>query len=349
MTEPNLNVNQQRGHDNQPNPTGIKRSDRCSTRVDSPTPETPESAAIRSQFAPECLAHSGRHLLAEGRPQQAANQPAPKRRGPGRNSQRRQAEQLQTKLTTRDHAVLTSLQDHHYLTTTQLQRFHFDDHQTMSAAGRICRRALTRLAELGVIEHLDRRVGGVRAGSASYVWRLGRIGEALLRLSQPQRPRSRHKEPSLHHLEHCLAIADSHLALLDLARQNVVESATVVTEPSCWRRYLAPSGAMATLKPDLYAMTTSGEFEDHWFIEVDRGTESLPTLLSKCAQYEDYRRTADAQHDNGVFPLVLWLMPSVQHAEWLGQAIARTKNLDSGLYRIGTLAELERILSEVQP
>jgi hypothetical protein len=328
------------------------RSDRCSNRVDSLTPVTPGMSAAGAQFAPECLTRSGRHLPSERPQQQVAsntNDNSQHRRGLGHNSQRRQAERLQTKLTNRDHDVLTSLQDHHYLTTTQLQRLHFKNHQTTAAAGRICRRSLTRLVRLGLIEHLERRVGGVRAGSASYVWRLGRIGDALLRLQSPQRPRARHKEPSLLHLQHSLAIADTHLAFLELARQAAIELPTVVTEPACWRRYLAASGAMVTLKPDLFVMTVSGEFEDHWFIEVDRGTESLPTLLGKCAQYEDYRRTGDAQHDDGVFPLVLWLMPSEQQADRLGKAIAQAKELDRGLYRIGTLAELARIVSGVQP
>lgn len=353
MTEPYQHCKQQsdrhHGQSDRPASNLLPGSDRCSSRVDRSTPEAPESSALRSQFAPECLTRSGRHLLAEGRRPQAHGQLIPKRRGPGRDSQRSRAERLDTKLTSRDRAILASLQDHHYLTTSQLQRLHFEDHQTPAAAGRICRRALTRLAELGVIEHLERRIGGVRAGSASYVWRLGQVGEAWLRLSQPQRPRSRHKEPSLHHLEHSLAIADSHLALLDLVRDAVIEAASIVTEPSCWRRYLATSGAVVTLKPDLFAVTANGEFEDHWFIEVDRGTESLPTLLGKCAQYEDYRRTGDAQQANGVFPLVLWLMPTRQHAERLAQAIAKAKNLDSSLYRIGTRAELGRIISGVQP
>jgi hypothetical protein len=203
------------------------------------------------------------------------------------------------------------------------------------------------LPQLQVIEHLERRVGGVRAGSASYVWRVGPIGDQLLRLQAPHRSRARRKEPSLRHLEHCLTIADVHLALTALARAKRVELLSVATEPACWRRYLAASGSVDTLKPDLFAVTASGDYEDHWFIEIDRGTESLPTLIKKCAQYEDYHRTGSAQADGGVFPLVIWVVPSETHADSLAEAIIASRNLDNSLYRVCTAARFPDIVTGV--
>jgi len=231
----------------------------------------------------------------------------------------------------RGQAVLNSVKNHRFLTTQQIQRFHFSEHSTGDAAARICRRVLHRLHRLRVIEHLERRVGGVRAGSASYVWRVGLIGDRILRLNSADEARGRRKEPSLRHLEHCLAIADTHVALRDLAAAGRVELLQVQTEPRCWR-----TAGSSVLKPDLYAVTASGDYEDHWFIEVDRATESLPTLLRKCAQYEDFRRTGTEQQAEGVFPQVLWVVPDEQHADKLRRAIATSRNLDSGLYRIGT-------------
>jgi len=63
---------------------------------------------------------------------------------------------------------------------------------------------------------------------------------------------------------------------------------------------MAGSGSRLTLKPDLYVLTAPrtnqqpSEFEDHAYIEVDRATESLPTLIRKCRQYETYRRSGHA-------------------------------------------------------
>jgi hypothetical protein len=241
-------------------------------------------------------------------------------------------------------AILHSLDAHRLLTTQQLIRFHFADHATPAAAGRICRRVLQRLFELDLIEHLQRRVGGVRAGSASYVWRVGGIGDQLLRLqTSTDRPRARRKEPSLHHLEHCLLIAEAHLALLDLARKQRLELLSVVTEPRCWRRYLTISGSPETLKPDLLAITAQADYEDHWFIEIDRATESLPTLLAKCAQYQDYRRSG--QTDDDVFPLVVWVVPNQTHAAKLTAAIASSRTLDPALYRICTLDRFGEVIT----
>ena len=69
-------------------------------------------------------------------------------------------------------------------------------------------------------------------------------------------------------------------------------------EPASWRRFTGLGGARLTLKPDLYAETasTSGSDLVHaWFIEVDLGTEGIPTLLKKCRDYEAYRRTGIEQ------------------------------------------------------
>jgi hypothetical protein len=269
-------------------------------------------------------------------------------RGPAKRGQREQASRLEAHLSSRDLAVLFSLDAHRFLTTQQLIRFHFSGHATPAAAGRICRRVLQRLFDFGLIEHLERRVGGVRAGSASYVWRVGAVGDQLLRLlaaNDDGRSRARRKEPSLRWLEHCLQVAEVHLALLDLGRARQLEVLSVVTEPRCWRRYTPHSGVPETLKPDLLAVTAQAEFEDHWFIEVDRATESLPTLLTKCAQYEDYRRSGQAEQAGGVLPLVVWVVPDKAHAAKLTAGINASRTLDPALYRVCTLASLPDVIS----
>jgi hypothetical protein len=196
-----------------------------------------------------------------------------------------------------------------------------------------------------VIEHLERRVGGVRAGSASYVWRVGLIGDQLLRLASGDGVRARRKEPSAHYLDHCLAVADCHLALVAASREARIELLQVQTEPTCWRDYLASGGTQRTLKPDLYALTASGEFEDHWFLEIDRATESLPTIVGKCVQYEAYRRTGREDHDHGVFPLVVWVVPDQVRASKLQAALRAARGLDRDLYRVTTVNDLATLVT----
>jgi hypothetical protein len=314
-------------------------SGRWSGRVAGQDPRPTEDAGLGRISAPESFTRlSGTASVAERAPKAK-----PEPRAAVERLSRGQADRVARSLGDRDRAILGSLNAHRFLTTAQIERFHFMGHLSPDAAARICRRVLHRLHELRVIEHLDRRVGGVRAGSASYVWRVGLIGDRLLRLGSADQPRARRKEPSLRHLEHCLAIADSHLTLRGLAAAHRIELLQVQTEPACWRT--AASFGDRILKPDLFAVTASGDYEDHWYIEVDRATESLPTLLRKCVQYEDYRRTGAEQHDRGVFPLVVWIVPDETRATKLSAAITASRSLDGDLYRICTPSSFSDVIT----
>lgn len=75
-------------------------------------------------------------------------------------------------------------------------------------------------------------------------------------------------------------------------------------EPECWREY-SEYGSQLSLKPDLYAATVSGEYEDRYFIEVDLDTESAPKVIEKCERYHKYYWSGLEQEENGVFPLTV--------------------------------------------
>ena len=323
------------------------RADRCSTRVDDDPGKHASQTQPQELYAPEASAVYPGSAEVTLRPERSGT-PAGGRR-PRRRTGQRQLIEIQGMLSDRDTQILTSLSFHPFLLTGQIARMHFASHASDASGGRVCRRVLARLAELRAIEHLERRIGGVRAGSASFVWRLGPVGRRLLRLSASQasradEPRSRRKEPSLHHLDHSLAIAEAHIRLLEASHEHRFELLRVQTEPQNWRPYIGAAGERLILKPDLYAVTASGDYEDSWAIEVDRGMESLPTLLRKCAAYEAYRRSGSEQAAAGVFPWVLWLMPSTVLADKLRQAVEASRTLDSSLYRITTFGDLLTVI-----
>jgi hypothetical protein len=201
---------------------------------------------------------------------------------------------------------------------------------------------LRRLHGAGLLRQLDRRVGGIRAGSASFIWSLTEQGHRLRQVGALDQPRLRYREPSQRLLDHALAIADTRVRLVIAAREGRIELSDVQTEPACWRSYLGPSGERLVLQPDLAAITAPRiegqltDFEDCWFLEVDLCTEHLPTVLRKCAQYESYRRTGSEQQRLGIFPAVVWVMSHPERADALRTAIARTTSLDEQLYRITT-------------
>lgn len=243
----------------------------------------------------------------------------------------RRLARLRSSLSHRDWAVLRLVAGHRYLLTRQLEAFCFNDHASPASGIRTARRVLRRLAQSGLLTPLHRRVGGVRAGSASYVWQLAPAGHRLLTNDGSGR---RPHEPSPRFLGHCLAIADAHLQLLGLQRQGALKRADIELEPDCWRSYVGPGGERRLLQPDLYAKTATSSYEDRWFIEVDLGTESLPTLLGKCAQYEAYRASGHEQSASGVFPLVVWQLPMTARRDALAVRIARSTHLTPRLYRL---------------
>lgn len=295
-------------------------SDRWSGRVEPSASNAEVGSQYRGDSAPEGLSSHG-HRGGPRRPRLSA----------------RRLLRLQDDLSDRERAVLLGLADCRLLATGQLQRLHFADHATEGAASRICRRVLARLQRLGVIEHLERRIGGVRAGSASYVWRVGQVGERLLRQAD-EALRGRHKQPGLRFVDHVLAIAECTVQLVEADRRDDLELVTVEHEPACWRGFLGSHGSAETLKPDLYAVTANAEYEDSWFIEVDRATESLPTVLRKCAQYERYQRSGREQAARGVFPAVLWVVPDDGRATAMTAAIRRRYGPNQELFRVTSAA-----------
>jgi len=245
---------------------------------------------------------------------------------------------LALSLSARDKGVLSSVADHRYLTSRQIERFHFHDHATSLSGARVGRRVLRRLHSLRVLTHLERRIGGIHAGSASYIWQVGPAGDRLLRTENGGTRRRQH-EPGRLFLEHCLAVADAHLKLVEADRASIVELVGLQPEPDCWRRFSGLGGARLMLQPDLYAVTgdrADPEYVNRWFIEVDRGTESLPTLLKKCQQYESYRSTGIEQADGDTFPVVVWQLPDENRLTRLRTAIARSSRLEHALFRLAT-------------
>ena len=258
---------------------------------------------------------------------------------------RQQLEKAEEKLGARDRQILTAVQRYRYLLTGQIQRLYFVDAATSAAALRATARALKRLQELGMIDHLARRIGGVRAGSGSLVWYITHAGERLLRLhDQAPTPIKRFFEPSPHFLAHSLAVAEVAVQLLELCRNpREVKLTALQPEPECWRTY-SEYGTVLALKPDLFAVTASGQYEDRWFIEVDLATESPAKVVGKCEKYHKYYRTGLEQQEAEVFPLTVWIVPTVERKEKLIAHIRAAFDKQPKLFSVITNDELTHLI-----
>lgn len=243
-----------------------------------------------------------------------------------RNELRRIASQLSD----RDWSILRFIRRHHYANTTQIRRQFFRGHASIPAAARACARVLDRLYQRRIVGRLERRVGGIMHGSSSYVWCLDVIGDRLSR--QPSDPRWRPYEPSVAFLDHTLAITETHVQLSEAESASAFELRDIAIEAEAWRDFVTPGGTRTVLKPDLKITVGIDDYLDHWYLEVDRGSESLPVLMRKCRSYDHYRRTGRAQAEHGVFPRVLWMLPDTRRVERLRAAIDAEQNLPAKMF-----------------
>jgi len=254
---------------------------------------------------------------------------------------------LLMRLSERDLSILESLWSFRLLSTAQIRRLHFHTgHATVAAASSATMRVLSRLEAQHLVARLHRRIGGVRAGSSGIVWQLGAAGERLLRAMRSETRRRRYIEPTMTFMAHTLAVAELAVRLQELENSGAIELVAVETEPSCWRSFVGPHGAIEWLKPDLFAVTASGDFEDHRFFEADLGTEHPPVVVRKAKVFQRYAATGAHQARHGLFPAVVWVVPGPGRQAALQAALAADKAIQPGLFRVVTTEELTELITQ---
>lgn len=227
-----------------------------------------------------------------------------------RRLSRAAAERLPEQLGERDRAIVGDLARVRVLTGDQLTRLHFHELSAKSR-DRARRRVLARLAGLDLVTMLERRVGGVRAGSAGLVYALGVAGQHVVPLldadgdGNPARRPRQPWTPGRVFLAHTLAVAELYVRLVEATRAESFGLGTFLAEPASW----TSNGLGGWLKPDAYAVLRAGDVEDSWWIEVDRATESLATLRRKLLAYLDFVNQGQLGPD-GVVPRVLITVPN---------------------------------------
>jgi len=253
---------------------------------------------------------------------------------------------LRERLSERDRAILEQVAALRLMSARQLQAVHFPlaAHENDQAATHARQRVLARLAREQLLTRLDRRIGGVRAGSAGFVMALGPVGQRVLAVNAPRR---RAYEPTLRFVDHTLAIAQLAVDVTLASRQGLLDLLDCQSEPRCWRQFQG-LGGRRLLRPDLFLALGSGEYELRWFVEVDRSSESLPTLIRKCRLYADYYQSGREQaRQGGVFPRVCWSVPDEPRAERLREAIDREPSFPAGLFVVTTSDKTLSILRAV--
>lgn len=254
-------------------------------------------------------------------------------------------EDLRGRLSVRDIEVVESVGELRLLSGRQIQALHFpaEQHASRVAAVRACHRVLRRLVDELVLVRLGRRdVGGVHAGSASFIYALGPAGQRLLR---PAGPRRRLFEPTGRFVDHTLATAQIVVDVAAARRAGVVGTLSYEAEPACWRPF-AGTGTRLVLKPDLSVVVDAGDYRLRWFVETDRSSEALTVIVRKSQLYTRYYQTGREQaHGDGAFPRVLWVAPDERRARAIRTAIEREKDLPEGLFLVTTSEQAASVIA----
>jgi hypothetical protein len=242
--------------------------------------------------------------------------------------------------------VLNDLARVRLLTGRHVERLHVQDGSPLTQARRT-RSLLQRLYDLGLVSRLERRVGGLHAGSAGFVYGLAPLGQRLTTERGPAGGRRLRRpwEASRYFVDHILAVSELYVQLRELERAGRFELLRFDGEPSCWRTWTGHGGERLVLKPDAYVVLARRDFEFASFIEVNRSTESLNVIRRKAQTYVTYFQAGVEQHAHGLFPRVVWLPDTEQRRERLIDGLARLDSEHWRLFGVGLLADAERLLT----
>ena len=243
--------------------------------------------------------------------------------------------------------LLALVAAHRFATTTQLARLTALEYASSASALRQTQRHLASLAQQRLLTSLERRVGGWQGGSAVTVWAATTRGHRLVAADEGEEEvprRQRPREVSTTFLDHLLAITEVRTSIEEAVRQEADTEATVALEPDCWRTALSPSGQVQVLRPDLAVTITSPAYEDRYLIEVDRATENPGRVIATCWRYQEHQATSAQASDDGVFPLVVWLVPTDRRRHRLERAIAHSTGLLRDLFRVIRLDQLPTLI-----
>ncbi|MFC0040713.1 replication-relaxation family protein [Actinomadura rayongensis] len=192
------------------------------------------------------------------------------------------------------------------VTGSQIERLYFSG---MASRFTVRKRVMHRLVESRALVILPRRVGGNFGGSSPAIYAIDPAGSMLIRTIHgiPERQKKvigGRVSPRLH--SHILAVSEIYVQLIESSRRLPFAVAEFQTEPESW--WTTDLGDV--VKPDAYAalVRRNHQVTDHWWIEVDRGTEGVPVLQEKMRNYLRIAQS-DATGPGGVIPRVLFSTP----------------------------------------
>ena len=232
--------------------------------------------------------------------------------------------EIEMSLNERDRHVLETLRLLRYCKTNQLQRLFFYTASTPRAALTAAMKVLKRLKADGLVDHLERRIGGAGGGTGAYIWFLTNAGERLLDYGKDKDGnRARQNKNTDEFIRRNLAVAEYYVRFTEICRMGQDMSlAHIEVNPLSLRSFIK-DGKTVALRPDMYVEINNGKYHDHWFIEVDMGIDKTDDITNRVQKYRQYYYARIEQEKIGVFPVVLWIVDSEERKEMITNAVQK--------------------------
>ncbi|NQD41431.1 replication-relaxation family protein [Glutamicibacter halophytocola] len=224
------------------------------------------------------------------------------------------------RMTSRDAAIVETVNRFGQLSSGHIWQLHFHNTNKNSLD-----RVLKRLVEKKLLSRIERRlVGGNGGGSGQYVYQLGSMGHDFLGKRGKFTPAHR----TVKH--HMLEIVDAYVQFVEAEKSGRIRVLNYFAEPDS---HIDIAGAK--LRPDLfieYELLGEGEAASYW-IEVDRGFESVSVISSMVARYVHAMEHATVK-DIETVPAVLFIVPDAQRKRNIDTVIRREAKAYADMFSV---------------
>jgi len=213
----------------------------------------------------------------------------------------------------RDYALLKALSDYRYLSTSQIQGIFF-------SKGPFVYRRLKKLADYGLIVRLQREVVG-EASELIHALAPEGARQLGLKMGVPASTFTVHRKASRSFLEHGLALNEFRLAFEQAV--HVQEDMTIERWES--RHKLGIPGGK-TVIPDACVILNTPRGQTHFFVELDRYTESASRVFrAKLQHYALYQKSGAFLQQSGT--RLFRVLTVTVHKQAVKTLLAASKNL----------------------
>ena len=224
----------------------------------------------------------------------------------------------------RDLAILSDLARYRLLNTSQIETLRASDENIVLRFS--SRLTLTRRLKLmfhhGYVQRIARPLA---QGSLEPIYVLDSLGVKALQRQRDEEIKAKTSLPKAVALEHLLSVNQFRLSLEVACKSTIYGSDESRVELAGWQsgdavKFAVPLAIKGErtqtvrLIPDgFFALRSRGQ-RLFYFVEADRGTESLPVLLAKCRAYYAYWQSGGFGQDFSLSPQVGFRVLFVLHS-----------------------------------